>query len=63
MYEINLKKLKKYRLKDCPCKLSNSIDNIVCPCVEFCETGNCKCGVFKKIENKTDFDDVEIHVK
>lgn len=59
MFKINLKKLKEYRNKKCPCKIGN--EEIICPCIEFCETSKCKCGVF--VETKKEIEDIDELVK
>lgn len=51
MYKIDLERLIQYRGKDCPCKINNGKD-IICPCIDFCKTGDCKCRVFQKINDK-----------
>ena len=48
-YEVNLKMLKKTRGKKCPCVLVEHPDTM-CPCVEFTDTGRCRCGLFKITE-------------
>ena len=47
-FEIDMNRLLSGRLKRCPCK-TMSLDNL-CPCVKFCKTSKCVCGVFKKID-------------
>jgi len=49
IYTIDLKKLKDYKGKHCPCRLIKN-NTTICPCDEFCEKGVCICGIFKKVK-------------
>jgi len=52
-YTFELNKLKNYYGKLCPCLVVNrttAIKDNFCPCKEFIDTGNCRCGLFNKVE-------------
>lgn len=36
----------KYGAAYCPCKVERTPENI-CPCFDYTDTGNCKCGLYK----------------
>jgi len=59
--EFDFDKFKKCYGKLCPCIVKspeNLIKENICPCKHFIETGECKCGLFKKGK----YDDESVHM-
>ncbi|MGM5485157.1 MAG: ferredoxin-thioredoxin reductase catalytic domain-containing protein [Nanobdellota archaeon] len=52
-YEFDLEQFRKIKGKICPCvalSRKTATEDYICPCKDFMDTGECRCGLFKKAE-------------
>ena len=55
-FTFDFERFQKLKNKMCPCRIgpgeNETVDDIICPCTEFCTTGKCICNLFIQVKDE-----------